>query len=316
MGSVISYARLLPSHTRRRGGVGISSCVDLSPSVPPRPQPSPVMWGLDHLRLVQGSRSRPLPVRATPLRQWRQGGHTTWTQKDLGWLDFQLGHFLTGGLASLSLSVLLGGLGWGVGRRQCTEHQSKTPRVTLPWGQLRMGERPRGLQDGPWPQRLWARCPGGKLLHLPALSPHPTAYQITHRLNATSANAAAVEVLAPSARQFTATGLKPESVYLFRITAQTRKGWGEAAEALVVTTEKRGDHPLGPGRGRALTPFPGARLGGGPVTSCESLVLVPNGEWAPISVPKASTGSGRLPGRSPSQDPALSPYSFSQRAGW
>lgn len=93
--------------------------------------------------------------------------------------------------------------------------------------------------------------------------PHPTAYQITHRLNATSANAAAVEVLAPSARQFTATGLKPESVYLFRITAQTRKGWGEAAEALVVTTEKRGDHPLGPGRGRALTPFPGARLGVG-----------------------------------------------------
>ncbi|XP_010854785.1 PREDICTED: protein sidekick-2 [Bison bison bison] len=66
------------------------------------------------------------------------------------------------------------------------------------------------------------------------------AYQITHRLNATSANAAAVEVLAPSARQFTATSLKPESVYLFRITAQTRKGWGEAAEALVVTTEKRG----------------------------------------------------------------------------
>ncbi|ERE69192.1 protein sidekick-2 isoform 1, partial [Cricetulus griseus] len=64
-------------------------------------------------------------------------------------------------------------------------------------------------------------------------------YQITHRLNATTANTATVEVLAPSARQYMATGLKPESVYLFRITAQTRKGWGEAAEALVVTTEKR-----------------------------------------------------------------------------
>ncbi|XP_014391689.1 PREDICTED: protein sidekick-2 [Myotis brandtii] len=71
------------------------------------------------------------------------------------------------------------------------------------------------------------------------------AYQITHRLNATTANTASVEVLAPSARQYTATGLKPESVYLFRITAQTRKGWGEAAEALVVTTEKRGDCPWG-----------------------------------------------------------------------
>ncbi|KAG8505148.1 Protein sidekick-2 [Galemys pyrenaicus] len=73
------------------------------------------------------------------------------------------------------------------------------------------------------------------------------AYQITHRLNATTASTATVEVLAPSARQFTATGLKPESVYLFRITAQTRKGWGEAAEALVVTTEKR-DRPQPPSK--------------------------------------------------------------------
>lgn len=47
-------------------------------------------------------------------------------------------------------------------------------------------------------------------------------------------------MLSPSARQYTATGLKPEMVYVFRLTAQTRKGWGEAAEALVVTTEKRG----------------------------------------------------------------------------
>ena len=65
----------------------------------------------------------------------------------------------------------------------------------------------------------------------------PTAYQITHRLNATTANTATVEVLAPSARQYMATGLKPESVYLFRITAQTRKGWGEAAESGVVINE-------------------------------------------------------------------------------
>ncbi|XP_074927998.1 protein sidekick-2 isoform X4 [Chelonoidis abingdonii] len=73
------------------------------------------------------------------------------------------------------------------------------------------------------------------------------AYQITHRLNTTSANAATVEVLNPSARQYTATGLQPESTYLFRITAQTRKGWGEAAEALVVTTEKR-DRPQPPSK--------------------------------------------------------------------
>nr|XP_028569798.1 protein sidekick-2 isoform X5 [Podarcis muralis] len=73
------------------------------------------------------------------------------------------------------------------------------------------------------------------------------AYQITHRLNTTTANSASVEVLNPSARQFTATGLRPESTYLFRITAQTRKGWGEAAEALVVTTEKR-DRPQPPSK--------------------------------------------------------------------
>jgi len=52
-----------------------------------------------------------------------------------------------------------------------------------------------------------------------------------------------VDVLSPSARQYTASGLKPEMVYVYRLTAQTRKGWGEAAEALVVTTEKRGKIP-------------------------------------------------------------------------
>uniref|UniRef100_A0A4W5RST0 Sidekick cell adhesion molecule 2 n=1 Tax=Hucho hucho TaxID=62062 RepID=A0A4W5RST0_9TELE len=65
------------------------------------------------------------------------------------------------------------------------------------------------------------------------------AYQITYRLNSTNSNMATVDVLNPSARQYMVTGLKQESVYVFRITAQTRKGWGEAAEALVVTTEKR-----------------------------------------------------------------------------
>ncbi|XP_041725138.2 protein sidekick-2-like [Coregonus clupeaformis] len=65
------------------------------------------------------------------------------------------------------------------------------------------------------------------------------AYQITHRRNSSNSNAATVDVLSPSARQYTASGLQPEAVYVFRLTAQTRKGWGEAVEALVVTTEKR-----------------------------------------------------------------------------
>ncbi|KAF1571309.1 Protein sidekick-2, partial [Eudyptes moseleyi] len=73
------------------------------------------------------------------------------------------------------------------------------------------------------------------------------AYQVTHRLNTTTANAAAVEVLEPSARQYMATSLQPEATYLFCIAAQTRKGWGEAAEVLVVTTEKR-DRPQPPGK--------------------------------------------------------------------
>uniref|UniRef100_A0A672N6W3 Sidekick cell adhesion molecule 2 n=1 Tax=Sinocyclocheilus grahami TaxID=75366 RepID=A0A672N6W3_SINGR len=77
------------------------------------------------------------------------------------------------------------------------------------------------------------------------------AYQIAFRKNSSSITSANVDVLNPSARQYTATGLKPESVYVFRLTAQTRKGWGEAAEALVVTTEKRArpqptSHPVVP----------------------------------------------------------------------
>lgn len=78
-----------------------------------------------------------------------------------------------------------------------------------------------------------------KIVSLPSFS---SAYQITYHLNSTNSNTATVDVLNPSARQYTVTNLKPESVYVFRITAQTRKGWGEAAEALVVTTEKRGNH--------------------------------------------------------------------------
>lgn len=76
---------------------------------------------------------------------------------------------------------------------------------------------------------------------VPNFSP---AYQITYHLNSTNSNTATVDVLSPSARQYTVNNLKPESVYVFRITAQTRKGWGEAAEALVVTTEKRGNPAL------------------------------------------------------------------------
>ncbi|XP_064251606.1 protein sidekick-2 isoform X2 [Passer domesticus] len=88
-----------------------------------------------------------------------------------------------------------------------------------------------------------------RLIWQPPAAPNGVilAYQVSHRLNTSAVPAAAVEVLEASARQFTATGLQPEATYLFRVTAQTRKGWGEPAEALVVTTEKRA-RPQPPGK--------------------------------------------------------------------
>ncbi|NXH50445.1 SDK2 protein, partial [Dicaeum eximium] len=88
-----------------------------------------------------------------------------------------------------------------------------------------------------------------RLIWQPPAAPNGVilAYQVSHRLNTSAVTAAAVEVLEASARQFTATGLQPEATYLFRVTAQTRKGWGEPAEALVVTTEKRA-RPQPPGK--------------------------------------------------------------------
>ncbi len=44
-----------------------------------------------------------------------------------------------------------------------------------------------------------------------------------------------------NARQFTVTGLSHEQTYVFRLTARTAVGWGEEQEALVVTTERRGE---------------------------------------------------------------------------
>ncbi|XP_068269359.1 LOW QUALITY PROTEIN: protein sidekick-2 [Nyctibius grandis] len=88
-----------------------------------------------------------------------------------------------------------------------------------------------------------------RLIWQPPAAPNGVilAYQVTHGLNTSTATVATAEVLEPSARQYTATNLQPEATYLFRIAAQTRKGWGEAAEALVVTTEKRA-RPQPPGK--------------------------------------------------------------------
>ena len=121
--------------------------------------------------------------------EWRWGGHATWTQKDLGWLDFWLGHFLLSGLASLSLSVLLGGLGWVEGRITAVQGpQSHTPqgaaedvRVTQggsradtvvaaglgPWGQPALP--PSAAPPLPAPQRTRSRTGSTPLRPTPPL---------------------------------------------------------------------------------------------------------------------------------------------------
>ncbi|NWW06597.1 SDK2 protein, partial [Oreocharis arfaki] len=127
------------------------------------------------------------------------------------------------------------------------------------------------------------------------------AYQVSHRLNTSAVTAAAVEVLEAGARQFTATGLQPEATYLFRVTAQTRKGWGEPAEALVVTTEKRA-RPQPPGKPLAqqeevrarsvlLSWEPGSD-GLSPVRyyTVQSREL-PGGDWALHSAPVSHNGT-------------------------
>ncbi|NXN87915.1 SDK2 protein, partial [Bombycilla garrulus] len=137
-----------------------------------------------------------------------------------------------------------------------------------------------------------------RLIWQPPAAPNGVilAYQVSHRLNASVATAAAVEVLEASARQFTATGLQPEATYLFRVTAQTRKGWGEPAEALVVTTEKRA-RPQPPGKPLAqqeevrarsvlLSWEPGMSDGLSPVRyyTVQSREL-PHGDWALHAAP-------------------------------
>lgn len=54
-------------------------------------------------------------------------------------------------------------------------------------------------------------------------------------------------------RQFTAAELAPESAYIFRLSAKTRQGWGQALEATVITTEKRGETNTARAGGKAHT---------------------------------------------------------------
>ncbi|KAK7162105.1 hypothetical protein R3I94_004680 [Phoxinus phoxinus] len=72
-------------------------------------------------------------------------------------------------------------------------------------------------------------------------------YQISYRLDINDPNKFTTVEVGSNARQFTVTGLIPESAYVFQITARTQQGWGPPEEAIVITTEKR-ERPQPPRR--------------------------------------------------------------------
>ncbi|KAA0722521.1 Protein sidekick-1 [Triplophysa tibetana] len=64
-------------------------------------------------------------------------------------------------------------------------------------------------------------------------------YQISYRLDVNDPNKFTTVEVGSNARQFTVSGLNPESAYVFQIQARTQQGWGPPDEAIVITTEKR-----------------------------------------------------------------------------
>ncbi len=66
-------------------------------------------------------------------------------------------------------------------------------------------------------------------------------YQVAYRLDSGDPNQFITVEVGPDTRQFTASNLTPESAYIFRISAKTEQGWGAPAQAVVITTEIRGD---------------------------------------------------------------------------
>ncbi|KAL4624411.1 protein sidekick-1-like [Arapaima gigas] len=70
-------------------------------------------------------------------------------------------------------------------------------------------------------------------------------YQIAYRLDASDPNKFTTVEVGSNTRQFTVTGLTPESAYIFRVSARTQQGWGQPEEAVVITTERR-DRPQPP----------------------------------------------------------------------
>lgn len=68
----------------------------------------------------------------------------------------------------------------------------------------------------------------------------PAGYKISYRVDSRDPQRWTTVEVGSNGRQFTVTGLSAEQTYVFRLIARTAVGWGEQLEALVVTTERRG----------------------------------------------------------------------------
>ncbi|XP_057188349.1 protein sidekick-1 isoform X2 [Triplophysa rosa] len=154
-------------------------------------------------------------------------------------------------------------------------------------------ERTRGDVPGP-PVRLMfpeVRLTSVRVVWQPPSEPNGIimGYQISYRLDVNDPNKFTTVEVGSNARQFTVSGLNPESAYVFQIQARTQQGWGPPEEAIVITTEKR-ERPQPPRR--LTTPQKGVesrklRLqwtaggdGSSPVryNTLQTLEL-PDGEW-------------------------------------
>lgn len=71
-----------------------------------------------------------------------------------------------------------------------------------------------------------------------------TGYKISYRVDSRDPQRWTTVEVGSNGRQFTVTGLSAEQTYVFRLIARTAVGWGEQLEALVVTTERRGQSDI------------------------------------------------------------------------
>ncbi|KAM7394528.1 hypothetical protein PAMP_021325 [Pampus punctatissimus] len=115
-----------------------------------------------------------------------------------------------------------------------------------PWTQYQVQiQAYNSIGPGPWSNTVAAHtAESGTDADLVPSCTLFASYQISYRLDSRDPLRWTTVEVGSNGRQFTVTGLSPEQSYVFRLTARTVVGWGEVQEALVVTTERRGDSVL------------------------------------------------------------------------